>query len=223
MRPDYQQIRNDFLSITPTLKEIALKIETNLLDIFDGAEHIDRIGCRVKSEKSFLDKTLKSEDGDWKYKTPLKEIQDMIGARVVVYYKTDIDSIVEKVKQFFNTVEKNKIVPDDVMKFGYEGLHFICFIPNTIFSDHKNNPLIPDFFELQIKTLYQHAWSQAEHGLGYKPETPLLDEEQRKLAFIAAQSWGADTILSDLVNSKKNTRLIKLCHLKNSSHPFMSY
>jgi ppGpp synthetase/RelA/SpoT-type nucleotidyltranferase len=63
--------------------------------------------------------------------------------------------------------------------------------------------LIPDFFELQIKTLYQHAWSQAEHGLGYKPETPLSNEEQRKLAFIAAQSWGADTILAELVDSKK--------------------
>lgn len=89
------------------------------------------------------------------------------------------------------------------MKFGYEGLHFVCFIPNTIYSDHKCNPLIPDFFELQIKTLYQHAWSQAEHGLGYKPETPLSNEEQRKLAFIAAQSWGADTILAELVDSKK--------------------
>lgn len=203
MRPDYQQIKSDFLSINTTLKDIASKIEKHLSEIFDGLEHIDRIGCRVKAEKSFLDKTLKTEKGILKYQTPLKEIQDLIGARVVVYYKTDVDAVVYVIKKFFNFIEKNKIVPDDVMKFGYEGLHFICFIPNTIFSDHKSNPLIPDFFELQIKTLYQHAWSQAEHGLGYKPETPLTEEEQRKIAFIAAQSWGADTILTELVNSKK--------------------
>lgn len=203
MRPDYQQIKSDFLSINTTLKDIASKIEKHLSEIFDGLEHIDRIGCRVKAEKSFLDKTLKKEKGILKYQTPLKEIQDLIGARVVVYYKTDVDAVVYVIKKFFNFIEKNKIVPDDVMKFGYEGLHFICFIPNTIFSDHKSNPLIPDFFELQIKTLYQHAWSQAEHGLGYKPETPLTEEEQRKIAFIAAQSWGADTILTELVNSKK--------------------
>jgi putative GTP pyrophosphokinase len=185
------------------LKDIASKIETQLLEIFAGTEHIDRIGCRIKAEKSFLDKTLKQENGVFKYQTPLKEIQDLIGARVIVYYKTDVETVVQIIKRFFNTVEKNKVVPDDVMKFGYEGLHFVCFIPNTIYSDHKSNPLIPDFFELQIKTLYQHAWSQAEHGLGYKPETPLSDEEQRKLAFIAAQSWGADTILAELVDSKK--------------------
>jgi putative GTP pyrophosphokinase len=150
-----------------------------------------------------LDKMLKQENGALKYQTPIKEIQDIIGARVIVYYKIDVENIVLIVKKFFNIAEKNKIVPDNVMKFGYEGLHFICFIPSTIYSDHKSNPLIPDFFELQIKTLYQHAWSQAEHGLGYKSETPLLDEEQRKLAFIAAQSWGADTILAELMVDKK--------------------
>lgn len=203
MRPDYDKIKADFRSIAETLKEIASKIETQLLEIFAETEHIDRVGCRVKGEKSFLDKSLKQEKNVLKYQSPLKEIQDLIGARVVVYYKTDVETVVEIIKRFFNTVEKNKVVPDDVMKFGYEGLHFVCFIPNTIYSDHKSNLLIPDFFELQIKTLYQHAWSQAEHGLGYKPETPLSDEEQRKLAFIAAQSWGADTILAELVDSKK--------------------
>ena len=203
MRPDYQQIKSDFTSITPALKDIASKIEKQLVEIFDGIEHIDKVSGRPKSEKSFLDKSLKKENGVLKYPIPLKEIQDLIGARIVVYYNTDVDSVVATIKKWFNTVEKNKIVPDDIMKFGYEGLHFICFIPNTIYSDHKRNLLIPDFFELQIKTLYQHAWSQAEHGLGYKPETPLSDEEQRKLAFIAAQSWGADTILAELINSKR--------------------
>ena len=151
MRPDYDKIKSDLCSIAHTLIEIASKIETQLLEIFAGTEHIARIGCSVKAVKSFLNKTLKQENRVFKYQTPLKEIQDLIGARVVVYYKTVVDAVVYVIKKFFNFIEKNKIVPYDVMKFGYEGLHFICFIPNTIFSDHKSNPLIPDFFELQIK------------------------------------------------------------------------
>lgn len=59
MKSDYDKIKSDFCSIADTLKEIASKIETQLLEIFTGAEHIDRIGCRVKAEKSFLDKALK--------------------------------------------------------------------------------------------------------------------------------------------------------------------
>jgi len=201
MRPDIIQVKSDFASITPILKDIALKIEANLLEIFENVEHIDKVSSRPKGERSFFNKAIKEVEGVLKYPVPLKEIQDLIGARVVVYYKNDIKNVIDIVNRFFDMVEQNNIVPDDVSKFGYEGMHFICFIPSPIYANHKNNPLVPDFFELQIKTLYQHAWSQAEHGLGYKPETPLSDEEQRKLAFIAAQSWGADTILADLVNS----------------------
>jgi len=203
MRPDYQILQDEYRSIKTTLNEIASKIEENLIEIFKDVEHIDRITSRVKGETSFLDKTLKEEKGVLKYKEPLKEIQDLIGARIVVYYKGDFDSTETTVKKYYHPVEKNKIIPDDVKKFGYEGLHLICFIPSAIYSTHKSNPLIPDFFELQIKTLYQNAWSQAEHGLGYKPEIPLSYEEERKLAFIAAQSWGADTILMDLITNKK--------------------
>ncbi|MEI6850180.1 MAG: RelA/SpoT domain-containing protein, partial [archaeon] len=199
---DYNQIKNDFKSLVPTLKIISDKLEKNLLEIFKDVEHIDKISCRIKDESSFLNKTLKEKDGVLKYTVPLKEIQDLVGARVVVYYKSDVDAAQEIIKKFYQFVEKTKIIPDDVNTFGYEGVHFICFIPSPIFSCHKSNPLIPDFFELQIKTLYQHAWSQAEHGLGYKPENPLSYEEQRKLAFLAAQSWGADSILMDLLKQK---------------------
>ena len=137
-------------------------------------------------------------------KVPIKEIQDLIGARIVIYYKNDVENVIGLIKKHFNSVEETRFVPDDVKKFGYEGVHFVCLIPNTVFSDHKKNPLVPDFFELQVKTLYQHAWSQAEHGLGYKPGIELSFEDERRLAFIAAQSWGADSILEQMV-AKKNT------------------
>jgi len=202
MRLDYDQIKNEFQSITPMLIEIASKIEENLTEVFEGVEHIDRITCRVKGEESFMAKTLKEEDGKLKYETPIKEIQDQVGARIVIYYKNDTDKVVSIIKQYYQFVEERNVIPEDVMKFGYEGLHFVCFIPSPIYSDHKQNLLIPDFFELQIKTLYQHAWSQSEHGLGYKPGTPLSYDDERKLAFIAAQSWGADKILEEMISNR---------------------
>jgi ppGpp synthetase/RelA/SpoT-type nucleotidyltranferase len=120
MRPDYDKIKSDFQSINLILLDLAARIEKNLSEVLNGIDHIDRIGCRIKTENSFLDKTLKKQSGKWKYQTPLKEIQDLIGARIVVYYKTDVESVVERVKKFYQTVETNMIVPDDVTKFGYE-------------------------------------------------------------------------------------------------------
>jgi putative GTP pyrophosphokinase len=63
--------------------------------------------------------------------------------------------------------------------------------------------LIPGFFELQIKTLFQHAWSEADHDLGYKPgDQPLTSEQKRLIAFTSAQAWGADHIFDQLFRER---------------------
>jgi ppGpp synthetase/RelA/SpoT-type nucleotidyltranferase len=56
-----------------------------------------------------------------------------------------------------------------------------------------------------VKTLFQHAWSKADHDLGYKPgsgSTPLTSHERRKLAYTSAQAWGADHLFDELFLSK---------------------
>jgi putative GTP pyrophosphokinase len=204
MRKDYHELRSEYIALYPDLKRIAGKLEEQLIEILESTPNIDRVICRVKGVESFMSKSDKqTKDGALKYAVPLKEIQDMIGARVVVYYKTDVQPVKDVITAYFNSVENVTIVPDDVTKFGYEGFHMICFIPNTVFSS-RENPLVGDFFELQIKTLYQHAWSQSNHGLGYKPGTELSPDNQRMLAFIAAQSWGADKALAELVMTQPN-------------------
>ena len=65
-------------------------------------------------------------------------------------------------------------------------------------DDGVDRSKIPQFFELQLKTLFQHAWSEAEHDLAYKPSEPLSTLQQRQIAFTAAQAWGADQIFEQL-------------------------
>ena len=56
----------------------------------------------------------------------------------------------------------------------------------------------PTFFELQIKTLFEHSWAEANHDLAYKPHSELNLVQKRKIAFTAAQAWGADKIFDEL-------------------------
>lgn len=202
MRPDKKEQVELFKQIRPKLVNISAEIETELKEALKCKLHVDKISCRVKTIDSYIGKINKEKDGKLKYETPIKEIQDLIGARVVVYYKQTADEMFDYLSKYFSVVERTRVIPDEPSKFGYEGLHLVCFISPIIFNKYKGKNLLPDFFELQIKTLYQHAWGQAEHGLGYKPGVKLETDEKRKLAFIAAQSWGADEILSDLYNSK---------------------
>jgi ppGpp synthetase/RelA/SpoT-type nucleotidyltranferase len=63
-------------------------------------------------------------------------------------------------------------------------------------SEHEG--FAPPWFELQIKTLFQHAWAESGHDLGCKSPTELTRDQQRMLAFTAAQAWGADKITVEL-------------------------
>src|SRR5690606_41196731 len=59
----------------------------------------------------------------------------LIGARIVVYYKSDVELVRDVIIKYFNSAEHIQVIPDNVMKFGYEGFHMLCFIPSTIYSD----------------------------------------------------------------------------------------
>ena len=57
---------------------------------------------------------------------------------------------------------------------------------------------MPSFFELQIKTMFQHAWAESEHDLNYKTINELSIEDKRLIAYSAAQAWGADEVFERL-------------------------
>ncbi|VWC21086.1 hypothetical protein BST28156_05883 [Burkholderia stagnalis] len=99
--------------------------------------------------------------------------------------------------KYFNRIEANTLIPDSPKQFGYEGRHLVLAIPEELFEDEEHYDA-PDFFELQIKTLFQHAWGEAEHDLSYKPTASLTELQAREIAFTAAQAWGADQMFAKL-------------------------
>jgi len=182
------------------LKSIASKILEKLTIELEGIPRIDRITARVKDPDSFLKKSLKKEDDSPRYTDPLIQIQDQIGIRVIAYFLEDVKAIQSEIEEYYRLIEKKKLIPESENEFGYIGEHYVLMIPEDAIEDGVDRSNIPGFFELQIKTLFQHAWSEANHDLGYKPEQALTSLQKRKLAFTAAQAWGADQIFSELLN-----------------------
>lgn len=165
---------------------------------FSCLPRIDRIAVRPKGISRFIAKAAKVDSGKPKYSDPLKQIQDQIAARVVTFYTPDVATVTDQVRRFFRPVEQKNIVPDSVKEFGYVGTHFILLLPDDVIDNINDRSRSPQFFELQVKTLFQHAWSEAEHDLNYKTTVPLSAEQQRHIAFTAAQAWGADRTFADL-------------------------
>ena len=182
------------------LDAIRERIEEQVRQLLDDMEHIDLIRSRTKGVDKFVAKARKmnSKNGVMKYSEPLSQIQDQIGVRIVVYYKSDIEKIRSLILDEFPEIEDLVKAPDDSWKFGYEARHMICTIPLGIrkeFEPHIN------FFELQICTLFQHAWSQANHDLTYKCTGEISGYEERLSAWAASQAWGADKAFNEILDN----------------------
>jgi putative GTP pyrophosphokinase len=188
------------------LVPLARALQEHLAGNLKGTLRIDRISARAKDPVRFMGKALKQTDGGQrKYADPFDQIQDQVGARVVVFYVSDVEAVAEKIGKYYRRIEMKHIVPDSPSEFGYVGKHFILAMPEDLIEDEANRSRFPRFFELQIKTLFQHAWSEAEHDLAYKPEEPLTVDQKRHIAFTAAQAWGADQFFSLLFSEREQS------------------
>jgi putative GTP pyrophosphokinase len=186
------------------LVQLAGAIQVQLTDYLSETPRIDRIGARAKTVDKFLAKARNKDDtGAPKYEEPLDQIQDQVGARIIVFYLSDVENVARVIERYYHHVESRLVVPDSQWKFGYFGRHFILLMPKGLSRPGVSKEHVPQFFELQIKTLFQHAWSEANHDLGYKPTgIPPDPDFERQLAFTSAQSWGADKIFDELHRSR---------------------
>jgi putative GTP pyrophosphokinase len=181
------------------LVNLAIDLEDFILELVRELPRIDRVQARAKNPERFLAKALKEENGIRKYSDPLSEIQDQIGARVITFYLNDVIVVCDHIEKYFRHIEKRSVLPESTAAFGYFGFHYIIGVPTDLQRDGWNEADIPAFFELQIKTLFQHAWSEANHDLGYKELSgSLTPDEKRRMAWASAQAWGADQIFDEL-------------------------
>lgn len=181
------------------LRPLATAIEEQLREHLGNEPHIDRIQARAKGVDRFVSKAEKTKEGELKYKYPIHQIQDQVGARITVFYLSDVPRICSIIEKYFRHAESRTVIPESEWSFGYFGKHYILLVPSDLKRDEWPKDKIPNVFELQVKTLFQHAWSEANHDLGYKRGANALDsDDERRLAFTSAQAWGADHIFDEL-------------------------
>ena len=184
------------------LEPVALELEQLLRSHCAGIPHIDRISARAKAVERFLAKAEKvGVDGAAKYSAPMEQIQDQVAARIIVFYRRDVDLLNERlVDKYFRHREAKLMEPSTDEEFGYFGKHYILELPGDAIPRGVEPSAAPEVFELQIKTLFQHAWSEANHDLGYKSATGLTAEQKRLIAYSSAQAWGADRVFEELAS-----------------------
>ena len=193
--PHCEAIMEEFRAELPQFKSVAKEVYDTLKRTFaEAGLLVAAIEYRVKAEDSLAGKLeLKGQ----KYRT-LADITDIIGLRVITFYIDDVDKVASAVERLFtvdweNSVDKRKI--HEIDSFGYLSLHYIC-----------SKKGFPYRFEIQMRTLLQHAWANMNHDTGYKSGVEVPKEYLRNMSRLAGMLELADEQFSIIRNDLADYR-----------------
>lgn len=201
-----EEIARSYFERLPKLEALKAALQQETTESLSHIPHIDRIAFRVKSPDSFLNKALDVKT-DPPYADPLVEIEDQVAGRVLTFFLQDLDPVKEQLQRTFNAVEIRHHRPKKDEEFGYESHHFIFVIPPHFKPpDWDGLHRMPTTFEMQVRTLFMHAWSEPQHELAYKGAADLPSDMRRELSWIAASAWGADHALARVYEWQLNNQ-----------------
>lgn len=218
---EYEKSLPDYLEIERIVAELLEKTLDN------GGIKVMQIAHRIKTMDSVIGKMKIKED---KYPS-VNSLHDLIGFRIICYFSEQVDQIAALVKEVLDvdenlSTDKRKLM--EPTAFGYLSLHFICSLPK---SDSYPDKLTKYTFEIQFRTVLQHAWAEIEHDLGYKSEYSIPLSMRREFSRVAGLLEIADETFEKLkhqlndyaINIRRSIREDKADQLSLDLHTLTAF
>lgn len=180
----YEKEKHNYLNLKTDIVVIlreALK-ENNI--IFHSIE------SRVKSVNSFRNKAMRE-----KYEKPVKQITDLAGIRIITLFEKEIHQISDIIKNLFKIDYKRSEDKSDLLdadKMGYKSIHYIAELNSEKIKGTELEGFKGMKFEIQIRSILQHAWAEIEHDRNYKFKGKLPKHLQRRFYALAGMLEIAD-------------------------------
>lgn len=189
-------LEKQFESVIPVYKELAKVLAEDLESLFKktNIKYYEFGKPRIKEFDSFLEKIIRKG-----YKNPFKENEDFCGFRIVHFYLSEFEAIkILLHKNFKISPHSETIVENEENYFGYRSEHFIAEIKKDWLSHPKYSGFKGVKFEIQVRTLNMHSWSEASHSMFYKYENWVPKNLKRKLFVASALLEQVDVIFDEL-------------------------
>ncbi|MGE4262987.1 MAG: GTP pyrophosphokinase family protein [Desulfovibrio sp.] len=160
-----ERYQNEFFlrrNFEPTIQQI-------VQEILEQHGFKPEIIIRTKTEDSFVAKAFRPGKS---YKSPLSDITDITGIRVIVDYKDQAESAAQLLRDKFIVDEINSKhnTPDDV--FGYSTIQFIVTLTERLLDDYNIWKFKDKKLEIQVRTKLEDAWATKSRDLLYNKEIP---------------------------------------------------
>ncbi len=197
----YENNRKHFIAA----KNIYIRLVTSSIKRL-GIDEVTKIEGRIKAEEECIKKFHR------KYQNRLEAdeqpyeirffISDLIGIRIVCLYEDQVALLSEMLQQHFKILgitDKISSVESTEEFFGYKGLHMDLALNDDMASLPKYLPYADMFFEIQIRSLIQDAWSVLDHKIKYKKSIPI--DLKRRINILSALFELADREFKEIRNA----------------------
>lgn len=126
-----------------------------------------RTFSRTKEKMSVVNKIERKRNTYLKEK---KKMQDIVGIRIVLYFKDDIDICIDILRNLFQ-IDNFEYDKPDAETFKPQRINYVFKMPETIMkipNEMSEECLIDNTFEVQIRTIFSEGWHEVEHDIRYK-------------------------------------------------------
>jgi putative GTP pyrophosphokinase len=152
------------------------------------------IESRTKKFDSLCDKALRKH-----YHSPLDSTEDICGIRIICYYPSDVEPVCQVLEEELEV--KKSVDKADLQapgEFGYLSRHLVV-APNEHWLKTPSYKGLGGLrAEIQVRTLFQHAWAELSHELSYKREDQVPRQFRRKLNQLSAMLENLDDQFDEL-------------------------
>lgn len=196
-----QELLDAFLSRQPTFEALGQALHAHLQEVLErGGVSVHGVSHRIKSPESLAGKLARPD----KIYQRLDDLTDLVGLRVITFFEDSIEQVARLIEQHFRVdIDRSvdKRLHQDPNSFGYRSLHYVCHPPASLLAQH------PEWdcpFEIQIRTILQHAWAEIEHDLGYKSPESVPQPIRRRFSRLAGLLEVADSEFVELRRFMEN-------------------
>ncbi|WCP84010.1 hypothetical protein PQE20_21590 [Vibrio harveyi] len=180
---DSKLFTNWFIDKQPIYKRLGQKVESILLEVFDE-ENVSyhMVTSRVKDIES-----ARKKSGNDKYTSPT-DIQDLAGIRVITYVEDEVKYVTEIIERLFDIDKENSSNKSNDLgtdRVGYKSVHYVAKLKSDRLALPEYRQYANKCFEIQVRTILQHAWAEIEHDRNYKFSGELSNELTRRFKLVA--------------------------------------
>jgi ppGpp synthetase/RelA/SpoT-type nucleotidyltranferase len=187
MRGGYEMedFDNDYDRATAGMQAFGLKLEGLIQSTLESnGVQVLSVMSRVKSKASVRRKLERPDrEGD------ISSLTDIPGIRIITFFRDDVDAVARLIEEEFlidaeRSVDKRAALEPD--RFGYLSLHYIAQLNQNRSQLVEYSTYTGVRFEVQIRSILQHAWAEIEHDRGYKSEAEVPKTVRRRFSRLAS-------------------------------------